>query len=77
MIRLIGTTIRTAPDVVRVDVPLSDAHDLPQLARLFEKLAFDLRAIHQNESLNENGMLSDAYSVLRTLRTKLKKEFPK
>lgn len=77
MIRKIGTTLRVSPDVVRIDVPLRHEDDLPQLARRLEQLAFDLRAIHQNESLSGNGKLADAYAKCRALNRKLKQENPR
>ena len=77
MIRKIGTTLRVTPDVVRIDVPLRHVDDLPGLARRLEDLAFQLRATHQSEHLNDNGRLSDAYAFIRTLNTKLKKEYPR
>jgi hypothetical protein len=77
MIRKIGTTLRVTPDVVRIDVPLRHVDDLPCLARRLEELAFQLRASHQSEHLNDNGKLSDAYAFLRTLNTRFKKEYPR
>lgn len=77
MIRKIGTTLRVSPDVVRIDMPLRHPDDLPQLARRLEQLAFDLRAIHQNESLNGNGKLADAYQKCRALNQKLRQENPR
>lgn len=77
MIRKIGTVMRTTPDVVRLDLPLRDQHDLPQIARRLEQLAFQLRAIHQNETLNGNGKLADAYHTCRALNRKLKQENPR
>lgn len=77
MIRKIGTTIRVTPDVVRLDVPIHHAQDLPQIARRLREAAFALDAAFQNPQLNENAMLSDAYAVLRNLNRQLKKEFPK
>lgn len=73
----IGTTIRVSPDVVRLDVPLRHEDDLPQLARRLEQLAFDLRAIHQNEQLNGNGKLAAAYHACRALNRKLRQENPR
>ena len=75
--RKIGTTLRISPDVVRLEVPLLHADDLPQLARRLEQLAFNLRAIHQNERLNGNGKLTDAYYACRALNRKLKQENPR
>lgn len=77
MIRKIGTTVRVTPDVVRIDLPLRHVDDLPQLARELEQLAFNLRAAHQSEHLNENGRLSDAYRHIRFLNSKLKKAYPR
>lgn len=77
MIRKIGTTIRVTPDVVRIDVPLRHVDDLPGIARRLEELAFQLRATHQSEHLNDNGRLSDAYLSIRTTNQKLKKEYPR
>lgn len=75
--RKIGTSFRVSPDVVRLDIPLRHANDLPQLARRLEQLAFDLKAIHQNERLNGNGKLTDAYAACRDLKRKLKQENPR
>lgn len=77
MIRKIGTTLRVSPDVVRIDVPLRDANDLPQLARRLEQLAFSLRAVHQDERLNDNAKLADAYFQCRAFNRKLKQENPR
>jgi hypothetical protein len=73
----IGSVMRLTPDVVRLDVPLRHHDDLPQLARRLEQLALQLRAIHQNEQLNGNGKLADAYHACRTLNRKLKQENPR
>lgn len=77
MIRKIGTSIRVTPDVVRIDVPLRHHDDLPGIARRLEELAFQLKATHQSEHLNENGKLSEAYLHLRSTNKKLKKEYPR
>jgi uncharacterized protein (UPF0128 family) len=77
MIRKIGTATRLTPDVVRLDIPLRHEDDLPQLARRLEQLAFELKAIHQNESLNGNGKLADAYHTCRAFNRKLKQENPR
>jgi hypothetical protein len=77
MIRKIGTVTRTSPDVVRLDVPLRHHDDLPQLARRFEKLAFELRLIHQDPTTNANAKLADAYQTCRALNRKLKQENPR
>lgn len=77
MIRKIGTVTRTSPDVVRIDVPLRHHDDLPQLARHFERLAFELRVIHQNPAINSNAKLADAYHTCRALNRKLKQENPR
>ena len=69
-----GTTIRVTPTVVRIDVPLHHLDDLPGIARRFEELAFRLRAAHQSEHLNENAKVSDAYTAIRNLNRRLKKE---
>ena len=77
MTRKIGTTMRLAPDVVRLDVPLRHEDDLPQLARRLHQLAFDLTAIYQHPQLNGNGKLADAYHTCRALNRKLKQENPR
>jgi hypothetical protein len=77
MIRKIGTTMRLTPDVVRVDVPLRHADDLPQLARDLTDMATKLRAIHQADHLNDNGKLADAYAALRAFNRKLRQENPR
>jgi hypothetical protein len=76
--RKIGTTLRVTPDVVRIDVPLRHADDLPQLARELEQLAFQLRATHQADHLfNDNGKVSEAYAHLRAFKIKLNREYPR
>lgn len=75
--RKLGTIMRLVPDVVRIDVPIRHADDLPQLARELEAMAFRLKSIHQNEQLNANGKLGDAYHYLRAFNRKLKQEYPR
>lgn len=77
MIRKIGTTLRVSPDVVRLDIPLRHEDDLPQLARRLERLAYELKGIHQSEHLNGNGKLAAAYGACSNMNRVLKKENPR
>lgn len=75
--RKLGPVLRISGDVVRIDVPLREADDLPQIARDLEALAFKLKAIHQNEQLNNNAKLSEAEFALRAINRKLRREYPR
>lgn len=75
--RKLGPILRVSGDVVRIDMPLREADDLPQIARDLEALAFKLKAIHQNEQLNNHAKLSEAEFALRDLNRKLRREYPR
>ena len=77
MTHKINDLYHTIPNVVRINVPLHHHDDLPQLARRFERLAFELRVIHQNEQINGIAKLGDAYHTCRALNRKLKQENPR
>jgi hypothetical protein len=77
VIRKLGTIMPVHPSVVRLDIPLQDVNDLPQIARYLTELSNQLRLLHQAEHLNSNAKLFDAYGAIRSLNTRLKKEYPK
>ena len=68
--------MRISPQTARIILPIRHRHDLPQLARELEALAWQLKAIHQNENQNDNAALFHAWTQIRHVDRKLKRIFP-
>jgi hypothetical protein len=65
---------RITPPVVRLDIPMHDERDLPQIVRRLRKLADQLQLLHSLPDLTEKQKIFRGQMAVRETGRQLKKE---